>query len=71
VSTLKLLDEIIAVPVITYKKAETILKVTPRAARQNIDKLVESGLLKEVTQRERYKIFLAPEIIEILEEQSD
>jgi len=71
ISTLRLLDEIVAVPVITYKKAERVLEVTPRAARQNVDKLVEVGLLREVTQRERYKIFLASEIITILEEQSD
>lgn len=68
VSTLKLLDEIVAVPVMTYRKAELILGVTPRAARQNVDKLVEHGLLGEVTNRERYKIFLASEIIEILDE---
>lgn len=53
----------------TYRKAESILGVTPRAARQNVNKLVETGLLKEVTDRERYKIFLAPEIVAILEEQ--
>ena len=69
VSTLKLLDEIVAVPVVNYRKAEKILDVTPRAARQNVDKLVEIGLLKEVTQRERYKLFIAPEIISILEEE--
>lgn len=70
VSTLSLLDEIVAVPVITYRQAEKILNVTPRAARTNIDKLVEIGLLKEVTQRERYKVFAATEIMSILEEQS-
>lgn len=67
VSMLRLLDEIIAVPVITYRKAEQILAVTPRAARQNVDKLVESGLVREVTNRERNKIFLASEIVAILE----
>jgi Fic family protein len=70
VSTLKLLDEIVAVPVITYKRAETILGVTHRAAIQNINKLVEMGLLREVTNRERYKVFIASEIITILEEQT-
>ena len=70
-STLKLVDEIIAVPVVTYRKAEKILGVTPRAARNNVDKLVEIGLLKEITQRERYKLFVATEIIGILEESSE
>jgi Fic family protein len=67
VSTLTLLDEIIKNPVMTYTKAQNILGVTNRAARQNVDKLVEIGLLKEVTDRERYKIFVATEIISILE----
>jgi Fic family protein len=67
VSTLTLLDEIVKTPVMTYTKARNILGVTNRAARQNVDKLVEIGLLKEVTDRERYKIFVATEIISILE----
>ncbi len=66
ISTLTLLDEIIKTPVMTYTKAQNILGVTNRAARQNVDKLVEIGLLKEVTARERYKIFVATEIISIL-----
>lgn len=68
ISTLKLLDEIVAIPVINYRKAERVLEVTSRAARQNVDKLVEIGLLREVTQRERYKVFVAPEIFRILED---
>jgi Fic family protein len=71
VSTLKLLDEIVAVPVITYKRAEFILGVSKRAAIQNVNKLVEMGLLKEVSERERYKVFLASEIITILEAPSE
>jgi Fic family protein len=67
VSTLTLLDEIVKNPVMTYKKAETVLAITNRAARLNVDKLVEIGLLREITEKERYKIFVAPEIISILE----
>jgi Fic family protein len=71
VSTLTLLDEIIKTPVMTYTKAQKILGVTNRAARQNVDKLVELGLLREITERERYKIFVAYEIISILERVDD
>lgn len=67
ISTLTLLDEIIKTPVMTYPKAQNVLGVTNRAARQNVDKLVEIGLLREITERERYKIFVATEIISILE----
>jgi Fic family protein len=51
--TLTLLDEIIKTPVMTYPKAQKVLGVTNRAARQNVDKLVEIGLLREITERER------------------
>ncbi len=71
VSTLTLLDELIKNPVMTYKKAENVLGFTNRAARQNVDKLVEIGLLREITERERYKIFVAPEIIAVLERVED
>jgi Fic family protein len=71
VSTLTLLDEIIKNPVMTYKKAENVLGFTNRAARQNVDKLVKIGLLQEITEKERYKIFVASEIIVILERAED
>lgn len=67
-SALYLIDELIALPVTTYRIAEGLLNVTPRAARQNVDKLVEVGILREVTQRRRYKIFVASEIISLLDE---
>lgn len=67
VSLFFLCDTKVSLAVITYRKAEQILAVTPRAARQNVDKLVESGLVREVTNRERNKIFLASEIVAILE----
>lgn len=70
VLTLSLLDAIVAIPVITYRKAEMILGVSPRSARQNLDKLVDLGLLREVTNRARYKIFISSEIIKILENES-
>jgi Fic family protein len=64
---LRLIDSLIAMPVITYRRAEHLLQVTPRAAIQNVGKLVEAGILKEISGRQRGQIFIAPEIITLLE----
>lgn len=52
---LRLIDELFAHP------------VTPRAARQNIEKLIAAGILKEASGRQRYQIFIATEIVKVLE----
>lgn len=67
VSVLRLLDEIVAVPSMTYRQAERVLGISPRAARQNVDRLVESGLLVEHGSRQRYRLFIAHEIIRIID----
>ncbi len=67
-SPLILLDSLISRPVITYGMAASLLSVTPRAARQNVDKLVELGIIEEITERRRYRVFAAREIIRILDE---
>lgn len=64
---LRLIDDLFAHPVTTIKNAVASLEVTPRAARQNIDKLINAGILKEVSERQRNKIFIAEEIISVLE----
>jgi Fic family protein len=47
--------------------AANILGVTYRAAQQNIEKLVESKILREITGRKRNRIFLAGEIVRTIE----
>ncbi len=64
---LQLIDDLFAHPVTTIKTAVASLGVTPRAARQNIDRLIANGILKEVSGRQRNQIFIAEEIISILE----
>jgi predicted ArsR family transcriptional regulator len=61
------LDELFAHPVTTVAVAAEALKVTPRAARQNIEKLITAGILKEASGRQRYQIFIATEIVKVLE----
>jgi predicted transcriptional regulator len=47
--------------------ARAHLKVTTRAAQQNVDKLLREGIVKEVTGRQRYRVFVAQRIIQIVE----
>jgi Fic family protein len=65
---LQLVDELFAYPAITNPSAARRLSVTPRSAQLNIDKLQAAGILREATGRQRYRIYIAPEIISIVEQ---
>ncbi|MGO9086581.1 MAG: Fic family protein [Candidatus Sulfotelmatobacter sp.] len=65
--TLELMENLFKEPVITVASARDRLKVTTRAAQQNIDRLVQAGILREVTGRQRYRIFVAQRIIQVVE----
>lgn len=56
---LRLLDQLFELPGLTVPFAANLLDVTPRAAQQNVDKLVRAGILREVTGRKRGRIYLA------------
>ncbi len=58
-SLAKLVDLLFVQPAISIRSAQEALGVTFRAAQQNVDRLVELGLVEEVTGRERYRIYLA------------
>jgi len=62
-----LVDALFANPALTISGAARLLDVTPRAARLNIDKLVEAGVLTEVSGRVRYKVFVAHAIVAAVE----
>lgn len=66
---LRLIDELFAYPAITVPRAAQLLGVTPRSASLNITKLVEAGILKEITGQQRFRVFSAPEIIRTIEVQ--
>ena len=42
------------------------LKVTARAAAQNVERLVKLGVLEEATGRKRGRVFVAREVIQVL-----
>lgn len=66
---LQLVDQLFSVPAVTIAGMTKSLKVTARSAQLNVDKLMAAGILREVTGRERNRIFAAPEIIRIVEAQ--
>jgi Fic family protein len=65
---LQLVDDLFTYPAITNHKASERLNITPRSTQLNIEKLVKTGILKEVTEQKRNRIYIAPEIIGIIEQ---
>jgi Fic family protein len=63
---LKLVDHLFAQPAIRIAMAEEILGITFRAASLNVQKLVDAGILQEITGRERNRVFVAQEILSLL-----
>ena len=65
---LQLVDELFSYPAITNRRAAQKLSVTPRSAQLNIKKLENSNILKEATGKLRNRVYIAPEIISIIEQ---
>jgi Fic family protein len=63
---LKLVDHLFAQPAIRIAMAQEVLGVTFRAASLNVGKLVDAGILQEITGRERNRVFVAHEILGLL-----
>ncbi len=66
---LQLIDELFSYPAITNRAVSERMKVTPRSAQLNIDKLVERGIIQEATGRQRNRVYVATEIVAIIERQ--
>jgi len=63
-----LVDRLFSSPVITTKKAAELLRVTQRSAQLNITKLIEADILDEATNQKRKRVYVAREIIAIVEQ---
>ncbi len=63
---LKLLDHLFQRPAVTIGRVAKLLRVTPAAASANIKKLVEAGVLREITGRTRNQVFLAQDILDFI-----
>ncbi len=65
---LALVDDLFETPVLMIPRVAKRLKITHRAAMLNVRKLVDAGVVEEVTGRERNRIFVAKGILKILEQ---
>ncbi|MCH8802139.1 MAG: Fic family protein [Chloroflexi bacterium] len=63
---LLLVDELFQIPAITISMARALLDVTYVSAQRAVERLVGLGILKEVTGRQRNRVYLAPEILGII-----
>lgn len=66
-----LTDALFERPALTIPHAAKLLDVTHRTARLNIGKLVDAGILVEVGQRPRNKLFLATGVLRAVEGQHE
>ncbi len=64
---LRLVDFLFERPAISIPQARERLAVTHKAAQANVERLVAEGILREVTNLKRNRIYLAPRILEIIE----
>ena len=65
---LKLVDDLLRRPSMTIGQAAKLLGVTHAAASANIGKLVQAGILTERTGRKRDQVFVAMDILRIVED---
>ncbi|MBD3278239.1 MAG: Fic family protein [Candidatus Aegiribacteria sp.] len=65
---LQLVDYLFEFPAVTNPMATKKLGVTPRSTQLNIDKLIASGILEEITGQKRNRMYVAKEIINIITE---
>jgi Fic family protein len=62
-----LVDELFKRPYLTFSTAREVLGVTFRSAQLNVRKLIAAGILKELPGRSYGKIFIAREVLDVLE----
>jgi Fic family protein len=67
-AALRLVDELFATPFLTITRAAELLGITFPAAQNNIERLVEAGLLREITGKQRNRIYLADEVLASLDD---
>lgn len=65
---LKLVDHLFEQSAITVPQAQSLLGVSPRAARLIVIKLEDLGIVSEVTGRSRNRVYLAGGILELIRE---
>jgi Fic family protein len=64
----KLVDELFAQPRVTLDDVKQMFDTWPASAQRYIDRLVKLKILREVTGRERNRVYLATEIVDLFSE---
>jgi Fic family protein len=64
---LQTLDVLFERPILNIRQLESALGVPYRTAQRYVERLLEIGILREVTGRERNRIYRADEIVKVLE----
>ena len=64
---LRLVDELFVNPATTVKRAAEVLGVGYTSAKKNVERLVKSGILSEISGRSRDRLYFAGEIVEAVE----
>jgi Fic family protein len=67
-SLVKLVEELFVMPATTIASASLALGTTPPAAQNTVEKLVELGILSEVTGRQRGRLYIAREVFAVTTE---
>lgn len=66
VNIIRLIDQLFTSPYITISEAEKVLGITNRAARTNIYKLIDAGIIQPATEQKYGQVFVAEEILKII-----
>lgn len=66
-----LVDHLFKSPAITVPLARELLKITYPSANPTVQKLVEAGILHEISGHKRNRVWLAPQVLEILSKRPD
>jgi Fic family protein len=67
-AALQLLEELFASPYTTVALASDVLNMTYQAALYNVNKLIEAGVLREMTGRSTNRVYCADEILKLLDQ---
>jgi cell filamentation protein, protein adenylyltransferase len=60
-----LVDQLFWQPAMSVGTAQQVLRVSFASAQNNVMRLVNLGILKEMTGRKRHRIFIAPEVLQL------
>jgi Fic family protein len=65
---IKLIDALFVTPAITAGGVGELLSITATPAQNALDRLIDAGILEEVTGQKRNRVYLAREIVRVIDE---